>query len=283
LQKGEELRKRVQGFDSEDSSEDDGGILQLDQIEKEVVDDGGEKKGVFGMKFMQRGMEKQRLEVLESVEEAKKELQDFERFGSDSDSGSDEESEEETSGRRVFGVQSQEKKKLIDTEKPKKKAFEVKASGPVVVQAPLFQVESFEDPDAKVIPKVEPERPKAKPHVQKPVEEEQDVNPWLKEDVAVKKSISVHKLYEKNSKDGKSLAKISNVKKQSLAADQSDDDDIIQTTKIAVSESEDENIEEAGMVHVKDVKNLDSKTVMQMAFVNDSIAQVLMNNIGFCE
>jgi hypothetical protein len=247
---------------------------------------------------MQRGLGIQRQEAREAVEEAKRDLEgEFEKFESESESENQEENGTgviSKNGRHVFGTKLSGNKpeEQVDKQKPIKKVFDVKASGPVLVrQDPLFHVDSFEDPNeiklkthapqVKSKPKIDEKRPKAitisSSSLQANEEDNEEANPWLQADAtAVKKSIQVsHKQFEKNSKDLKAIAKIASEKKKQLKSDDNGEEEaILETNKIIYSDSEPEDTESV-VPHLSDVKDLHSKQVMQMAFVNDLIAKVL--------
>jgi U3 small nucleolar RNA-associated protein 14 len=286
LQKGDQLRKRISGFDSDDSgvsdhSDEVDGLTRLEELEKQLQEEeAAPKKGLFAMKFMQRGLEKQKQETREMVENAKRELQ-----GMDSNDDEPEALAESQNGRHVFGIQpskNQFMEENVVTKPARKNGFSAQSSGPLQVKSePLFKVDSFDDPESK-LPEPVFERPKAKPYskeTKKTAEEVQnpEENPWLRDDsTIVKKSIQVaHKHHERSSKDAKAIAKIASERKNQLKEESADEEQAILPTTLVESDSEPENSEPA-LIHTSEAKKLNSKQIMQMAFANDTLAEVFL-------
>ena len=184
LRKHDELKRRIEGIsdnsdgDDSDSSDtgDDGiqtGLKKLAKLEESVKnDDVSEKKtGIFGMKFMERAMEKKRAAALEDIRKAKESIEDY-RGSSDSDSGADSDSKHPTDDAKSQNPGRMQFKHVDDDDLPDGNSsddgqdfagFEssehvVKSTGPIRisvdsnsaastaknnVQKPLFQVESF--------------------------------------------------------------------------------------------------------------------------------------------
>jgi U3 small nucleolar RNA-associated protein 14 len=198
LNKNQELTRKIAGLDS-DEDEDDYNIEQASGAESEevdedsavrraalaalgVVEDEMERdenenkptKGVFAMKFMQKGLEDQRREVKRKLERAKQGLEDGEEF---SDIGSSDEDGENKPkkksaqstttgvlGRRVFS-KAEDEDSEVDEKVPRSgKSFapmvhSLRVSGPVTIDLkkesekktiakvglkPLFETQDFD-------------------------------------------------------------------------------------------------------------------------------------------
>ncbi|KAI9088492.1 Utp14 protein-domain-containing protein [Phlyctochytrium arcticum] len=120
LEEHEKLKRKIRGDDSDEESDDEylddvaalgddvaglkgRAVSSLDKLAGDVQqpdDESGSVKGLFAMKFMQRGVEKQKRELLENVEGAQKRLRDD---YVESDSGDDNATKEKAGGKAVAG------------------------------------------------------------------------------------------------------------------------------------------------------------------------------------
>ncbi|KAJ3053225.1 hypothetical protein HK097_004777 [Rhizophlyctis rosea] len=190
LEQHEALKRKIRGIESDESEsdladedEDEGpdtarenALKALGVLEREVEVAQGERpvKGVFAMKFMQRGLEAQMKESREEVRKAMEEMEDEEMGGSEGDSGNEEEEEEDAgagklvaqnSGRMVFGgaggkkgvkptTTAESEGSDDDEEMDQDTAFSARASGPIRIGASqpaktvkvdsIFPVQQFE-------------------------------------------------------------------------------------------------------------------------------------------
>lgn len=118
LRRGEELRRRIDGEDSEQESEgeDDEEYVdnQIKELNQEIENDTQPTKGLLGMKFMQDAAKRQ-------LESTKQDLAIFEKewLAADSDNEEEEKKEEHYSvvannpGRMAFGAKAKQVKKTI--------------------------------------------------------------------------------------------------------------------------------------------------------------------------
>ena len=83
LKKGEMLRSRIDGSDSDSLGEDSNEEELLDELEKDIDELPAASKGVLSMKFMQKGLEKQKRELKEAILEARGDLEDERSDGQD--------------------------------------------------------------------------------------------------------------------------------------------------------------------------------------------------------
>ncbi|KAI8822566.1 Utp14 protein-domain-containing protein [Fimicolochytrium jonesii] len=180
LNKHEELKRKIQGIESgesegEGSEADDSGaegmdldedsvrksaISQLDSLEEEMDDENHTPtQGVFAMKFMQRGLERQKKEARESLANTRDGLRD-DYQSSDEEAAAGGEAREEVGGQTVGGNAGRrtfDAKAAISRSTNVKSESEDEADGysvqvakpisvgkSIVQQAPLFPVESFE-------------------------------------------------------------------------------------------------------------------------------------------
>ncbi|RKO89789.1 Utp14 protein-domain-containing protein [Blyttiomyces helicus] len=189
LDKHEALKRQIKGLDSDESDGDDGAsidgdgreeaIAALEKLEREMDDpeDAGATKGVFAMKFMQRGLDRQRAEARAEVRRARDDLESGDYEGSDGEGASGGEGGAPTgpkevgtavggnAGRRVFGGEKTggARPGASDDEDGAELLNEmnetrVRAAGPVTIdfvqksktpakeiirQTPLFEVQPF--------------------------------------------------------------------------------------------------------------------------------------------
>jgi U3 small nucleolar RNA-associated protein 14 len=304
LRKGDELRKRIDGFESGDSefedTPDQNEKEELLKLQRQVDEDKVPDKGIFSMKFMQRGLETQKREAKEAIANAYKEF----------DNVSDYEEEEEkvvVNARRVVehNPVDHKRKKPVKQIQMKSDGFEIAASGPVNIK-PLFKVETFDDlttaktnvfvgdanksekesslkvePVAKAVEskKVFVDLKKLKVLEPKSIKKIDDVNPWLTgdEDTMVKRSIqSVHKQFERSSKPEKAIQKLK-TEKQKLLTTQTETDNSLHQAKKLVAAEDMEYDEEAVMIHSSHINKINNKDLMKMAFANDDITEVFKN------
>ncbi|KAI8906390.1 small-subunit processome [Gorgonomyces haynaldii] len=165
LQKHEQLTRKIKDLDSEESDADielepvQSAFESLDQMEDQEIS----TKGIMGMKFMQKAQERQKQETRKQVERAKRELEAFER------GESYESDEEQIAGRHQFVPTEMDLSNVEDV--VVEKNVEVKSKRIQVMQ-PLFQVESFEQPehsfvgDANRFRSFHPDRPSAQKSIQ---------------------------------------------------------------------------------------------------------------------
>ncbi|GAA5811867.1 hypothetical protein MFLAVUS_005313 [Mucor flavus] len=120
LRRGEELRRRIDGDQSEDSdeAEDDETYVnnQLSKLNDEIAEDTQPKKGLLAMKFMQDAAQRQ-------LEATKNDVAEFEKewLGADSDDDVEEKDENysvvaNNPGRMAFGAKAKQPKKSKATE-----------------------------------------------------------------------------------------------------------------------------------------------------------------------
>ncbi|KAJ3010347.1 hypothetical protein HKX48_007451, partial [Thoreauomyces humboldtii] len=184
LNRHDELKRRIRGIDSEDSEEDsedefddvDGAtqpaaIRQaaldgFDAIEKEMDNEEGEAdlaKGVFAMKFMKRGLERQKKEARENLEDARKGMRDdYGESGSDEENGETPADVQGTAvdgnqGRRAFGPSTTSRGNVDDDESEAEDGdgYSVQVARPTQIALatsalqPMFAVEAFEVEEVK--------------------------------------------------------------------------------------------------------------------------------------
>ncbi|KAJ3046003.1 hypothetical protein HDV00_003751 [Rhizophlyctis rosea] len=187
LEQHEALKRKIRGLESDESesdlveSEDEdpetaraNALKALGVLEKEVdeAEAGAQAKGIFGMKFMRRGLEQQMKESREQVRMAMEDLEGEDMDGGES--GEDEEIEEEetgagkavhgNAGRMVFGgsdkkpakrqIEAEESDEEGDTAGQQGTTFSAQASGPIRIAStqksttvkidPIFPGQQFE-------------------------------------------------------------------------------------------------------------------------------------------
>ncbi|KAJ3019738.1 hypothetical protein HKX48_001843 [Thoreauomyces humboldtii] len=185
LNRHDELKRRIKGIDSDDSEEDsednefddvDGAAdpaairqAALDgfsAIEKEMDDEEGEAdsaNGVFAMKFMKRGLERQKKEAREILKDARKGMRDdYDQSGSDGENGETPADAQGTAvdgnqGRRTFGVPTTSRGNADDDESEVEDGdgYSIQVARPTQIAVatpalqPMFAVEAFEVEEVK--------------------------------------------------------------------------------------------------------------------------------------
>ena len=252
LQKGEELRQRITGYNSEDdsdrSSAPENALEELNALELEMENDTLEEapKGVFGMKFMQKEFANQKMQAQESVRQAKREMQ-FQDRNDESDDDSFEKPKQ--AGPRhqfakqvsssadffniddnasAFGDVSQEfhVRSLINLPVQPKHVFDVESFGiveTVVEEHKNLHQSKAEAPQISQKKAISPVSKKAVDHdttikidVSNTNESPPELTAWFDDScVGAKKSITqAGQVFEKECKSTKALAKISAIKKK---------------------------------------------------------------------
>ena len=163
LDKHQELKKKIQGYGSDDSDAPDNEedvMVQLNQLQEEIDDESTEpQKGLMAMKFMKKALDKQKKEVQQIVERTRSRMEtdDFEPSDEEDKAVAD----QEPSGRRTFGPDDQEDESEAYMEDDDDEEYvaedstlNVKSSGPVTVGEikrlkPLFNVEPFQVKETK--------------------------------------------------------------------------------------------------------------------------------------
>ena len=270
LQKGEQLRKKIDGVDSDDSygsDNDDAPLLhamtELNELNNEIEKDIEPKdNGLFGMKFMHNGLKRQKVEAMNAVMELQREI-----GGEEAEDGTKVET------RRVFAkAAAKSQKNTTATSEDYSEELVVKASGPVAVK-PLFQVESFEEIEFK---EDAPKTLASFGAITSLKENEGITTSWIDESkvATVKKSIaSTHKQFERNSKTQKSLFKLGNDKRKIVEAENMEDSGEVLLSKLPIESGNAENFTE--LVHANDINDFSHQDIMRMTFSNDDIAKVL--------
>jgi U3 small nucleolar RNA-associated protein 14 len=275
LQKHALLTKKMVGRNSDDDEEDDDddsenvdehqvvkdGLQKLNELNEEPETD---NTGLLGMKFMKRGLEKQKVEIKKSIDRARKELEAYERGETLEDV---EDVDDQFNGRKVYAqVPDKIVQVDIDGVSLAKKDTVIKSTGSTIVAKDLnqlFPVESFEIEELDQVtfsgdvnsanniakPIINPKREeqprtvaikaakksensqKANSKKAEQYTPSETGNPWIESSdskLGVKKSIaSTFKSYERNSKTEKSLHKISKRIEAVREEDQEEEDDHI--------------------------------------------------------
>lgn len=152
LEKHQQLKKRITGIDSDDSDHlenDENLINKLDDLEKELDNVTPPRKGLMGMKFMQRAMDRQKSETKEMIQN----VRDLDDYNEDDISENDSISSAEKKSDEGGKEDSDENDGYLSNEsedfKEEDLVHGIQTSGPVTVGGikqlePLFKVEPFE-------------------------------------------------------------------------------------------------------------------------------------------
>ncbi|KAJ3367657.1 hypothetical protein HDU91_001224 [Kappamyces sp. JEL0680] len=285
LARGEKLRQRIQGVGSDSDSFSDqdgqdavsGAMTELAQLKSQVDEAKAEPKGVFAMKFMQKGLEAQREKIHQSILDAEREL----TLGEDVEP---QQTASTVTGRhQVKRTQDAPSNITPRFDGLEDVEFQTKSSGPCIVQPKaLFKVDSFGDLEVPAehcpVPSNEPEAVSVTAQQAKPAaakEPELNSNPWLDGETAVavkKRIVHGHNLHERNSKMEKSYSKIANERKRHIRDEREGDDTIeLKDAPEAAADSQHQEIES---LHEPHLDELTTTSIMQMAFADDNIAAV---------
>jgi U3 small nucleolar RNA-associated protein 14 len=307
LEKGEALRQRISGLnsDSDDSNDVESALNELQSLEEEIQHSSNETvKGVFGMKFMQKDINDQKDAVKNDILEARREI-----LGIHPHNDNDENESHENQSHSRHNFEKNVANYIIESsstpgnyandEVPN--GFEVTSLPNLLVQpSNVFTVESFGKVKS-VPPKTSKttldvsndlpvvraqeidsaiEKNYAISYLEEPILEKNSDNAWFDDSaVTAKKTINQpYSAFEKESRSKKSLSKIASKKALLIASDRniSDDEVLLEHHQNASNRraSDHDFASDIDLVHSSHIHNLTNSDIMKMAFSGDSVIKV---------